>query len=93
MTILSNHEYMNKKHEFLHEAEEWYVETSPMREDGSYVKTYICSNGNVITEVNRPVYETVEINVKGVLCDVQVKLFEQEMFSNKFGSVFTYEKF
>ena len=93
MNILNSKEYSKKKLEFLKEADDWKVETSPMDEYGTYVKTYICSNGNVLTEVNRPVYETVEVEVKGVKVKVQVKLFESEMFSNKWGSVFTYEKF
>ena len=93
MTILTHAEYEAKKIELLHEAEDWKVETSPIDEYGTYVKTYICDNGNVITEVNRPVYETAEVEVKGVKMDVQVKLFESEMFSNKWGSVFTYDKF
>lgn len=93
MTILTNKEYEAKKIELLHRADDWKVETSPMDEYGTYVKTYICDNGDVITEVNRPVYETVDIEVKGVKTQVQVKLFESEMFSNKWGSVYTYQKF
>lgn len=93
MKILNSKEYEAKKFEFLHEADDWKVETSPMNEYGVYVKTYVCSNGNVLTEVNRPVYEEAEVEVKGVKVPVQVKLFESEMFSNKFGSVFMYEKF
>ena len=64
-----------------------------MDTDGQYIKTYICDNGNIITEVNRPVYENVDITVKGVSLSVEVKLFESEMFSNKFQSVYTYEKY
>lgn len=93
MTILTSKEYEQKKIEFLHEADDWRVETSPMDEYGTYVKTYVCSNGNVLTEVNRPVYETAEVEVKGIKVPVQVKLFESEMFSNKFGSVYMYERF
>ena len=93
MIILSSKEYEQKKIELLHEADDWKVETNPMDEYGTYVKTYICNNGNVITEVNRPVYETAEVEIKGVKCQVQVKLFESEMFSNKWGSVFKYDKF
>lgn len=93
MDILTNKEYAQKKIDFLHEAGDWRVETSPMDEYGTYVKTYICNNGNVLTEVNRPVYETVDVVVKGVKVQTQVKLFESEMFSNKFSSVYTYEKF
>jgi len=93
MIILNHKEYEQKKIELLNEADDWKLETSLIDEYGTYVKTYICSNGNIITEVNRPVYETAEVEVKGVKCQVQVKLLESEMFSNKWGSVFTYDKF
>lgn len=93
MTILNFKEYETKKRDFLNEADNWNVETSPMDEYGTYVKTYMCDNGNVLTEVNRPVYETVEVEVKGVKCEVQIKLLESEMFSNKWQSVYRYEKF
>lgn len=93
MTILTQKEYEKKKFEFLNKANDWKVETSSIDEYGKYVKTYICDNGNVLTEVNKPVYEKVEVEVKGVKANVEVKLFESEMFSNKFGSVFTYDKF
>ena len=78
-------EYEKKKTKLLHEANDWRVETSPMDQGGQYIKTYICDNGTVITEVNRPIYEIAEVEVKGVKCRVQIKLFESEMFSNKDG--------
>jgi len=93
MTILTNKEYSEMKFKFLNESGDWHCETSPMNSNGVYIKTYICDNGNVITEVNRPVYEQVDIKVKNVETTVSVKLLESEMFSNKFGSVYTYEKF
>ena len=93
MNILSHKEYNDMKYNFLNESKDWHVETSPMDTDGQYIKTYICDNGNIITEVNRPVYENVDITVKGVSLSVEVKLFESEMFSNKFQSVYTYEKY
>lgn len=93
MNILTNKEYLKKKTDFLNQAKDWRVETSPMDKYGKYVKTYICDNGNVLTEVNSPIYEKVEVEVKGVKLQTQVKLFESEMFSNKWPSVYTYEKF
>ena len=93
MTILTAKEYETKKIKLLQESDSWKLETGPMDEYGKYIKTYICDNGTVITEINRPVYETVDIEVKGVKTQVQVKLLESEMFSNKCGSVFTYDKF
>ena len=93
MDIRSTQEYNKAKIEFLQRSDDWKVETSPMDEYGQYVKTYICSNGDVLTEVNRPVYETVDVEVRGLKMQVQVKLFESEMFSNRFSSIYTYEKF
>lgn len=93
MIILTNKEYAQKKIDFLNEADDWRVETSPMDEYGTYVKTYICNNGNLLTEVNRPIYETVDVEVKGVKLQTQVKLFESEMYSNKWSSVYKYENF
>jgi hypothetical protein len=93
MTILTSKDYEAKKHAFLNEASDWRVETSAMDEYGRYVKTYVCDNGNVLTEVNRPVYETAEVEVKGIKTSVQVKLFESEMFSNKWQSVYMYDKY
>lgn len=92
MDILTNKEYEQKKIDFLHEADDWTVETSLMNDYG-YVKTYFCNNGNILFEVNRPVYETVDVVVKGIKVQTKVKLFESQMYSNKFSSVFTYEKF
>ena len=89
MTILSYKEYNDKKFEFLNQSEHWNCDTSFMDKDGKYVKTYVCDNGNVLTEINRPVYENVDITVKGIDMSITVKLFESEMFSNKFSSVFT----
>ena len=93
MVILSNSDYEAKKQAFLKEAENWRVETCPMDEHETYVKTYICDNRNVLTEIKRVVYETVDVEVKGVKCKVEVKLFELEMFSNRWQSVYSYQKY
>ena len=93
MKTVSNKEYLEIKYDFLKSHNDWHVETSKMDTYGKYVKTYMCSNGDTITEINRPVYETVHVTVKGVEMDIQVQLFASEMFSNKFESIFTYEKY
>lgn len=93
MNILSNKDYENKKYEFLKSHDNWHVETSPMNSDGQYIKNYICDNGDIITEINRPKWETVTAMVHGFEMTIDVKVFEHEMFSNKFQSMFTYEKF
>lgn len=61
------------------------VSTSPLREDGSYIKTYTFSDGAQFVEVNRPVYEDVYAvtMIKGVRVSLHdtVKLLETECWS------------
>lgn len=68
-----------------HEGADWTVHTSPMDEYGQYVKNYVFSDGAVMTEVNRPIVETVKVRteVKGVTVDIEqdVKLFETELWN------------
>ena len=69
-----------------------------MKQDGTYVKTYVFTDGAVMTEVNRPVWETVEVEVevKGVPVTIKqdVKLFETEAWNTDNAmSVKFYEKF
>jgi hypothetical protein len=56
-----------------------------MRPDGGYVKTYVFGDGAVLTEVNRPVYETAKATteVKGVkvVIEKEVKLMETEAWN------------
>ena len=94
---MTNLEYKNA---FIqkHSKSDWRVETSPMDNDGKYVKTYIFEDGAQLVEVNRPVYETVEIEteVKGVKVVLKetVKLFETECWNtDNAKSVKWYEKF
>lgn len=79
--------YLDYKRAFIqkHSKADWSVKTSPMKQDGTYVKTYVFSDGAVMTEVNRPVWETVEVEVevKGVPVTIKqdVKLFETEAWN------------
>ena len=97
MTITAA-EYQDRKMAFLRKHEDWTVETSPMNEYGQYHKTYICRDHAVFTEINEPVYETVEIEteVKGVKIQIkqEVKLFRTEGWSTDDAtSIICYEKF
>ena len=80
-------EYLKYKDAFIkkHGKGDWHADTSSMDEDGRYVKTYVFSDGATMVEVNRPVYETVdvEVEVKGVTVktQVEVKLFETECWN------------
>lgn len=82
--------YAEYKKSFIrkHGKGDWRVETSPMREDDSYVKTYMFSDGAVMTEVNRPVYvECLDLYamIDGKYVKVKekttVKMFETECWN------------
>ena len=63
----------------------WEVHTSPLREDGYYIKTYIFDDFTSLYELNRPIFETisVEVEVKGIKIPVEtrVKLLESECWN------------
>lgn len=92
--------YLDYKRAFIkkHSKADWTVDTSAMDADGKYVKTYIFTDGAQLIEVNRPVWETVEVEVevKGVkvILKEQVKLFETEAWNtDNANSVRFYERF
>ena len=92
--------FLDYKRAFIqkHSRADWTVETSPMRQDGTYVKTYVFSDGSVMTEVNHPVWRTAEaeVEVEGVkvLLKQDVKLFETEAWNTDNAMSFKwYEKF
>lgn len=79
--------YLEYKKAFIekHKKADWAVHTSPMDEYGQYVKNYLFTDGAALTEVNRPIYETVEaeVEVKGIKFTLrqQVKLMETEAWN------------
>lgn len=79
--------YLDYKRAFIqkHQKADWTVKTSPMRQDGTYVKTYIFSDGAVMTEVNRPVWRTAEaeVEVEGIKVTIKqdIQLFETEAWN------------
>lgn len=79
--------YIEYKNAFIkkHSKADWSVHTSPMDEYGQYVKNYIFTDGATLTEVNRPVVETVtvETTVKGIPITIHqdVKLMETEAWN------------
>lgn len=98
MTKYNN--YLEYKSEFIkrHNKADWTVDTSAMDSDGKYFKTYTFTDGAQLIEVNRPVYEEVEVEVevKGVkiLIKQTIKLFETEAWNtDNANSVKFYEKF
>ena len=76
--------YLDYKRAFIqkHSKADWTVDTSSMDADGKYCKTYNFTDGAQLIEINRPVYETVEVEVevKGIKVTIKdtVKLFETE---------------
>lgn len=92
--------YLDYKRAFIqkHSKADWTVDTSSIDEYGKYCKTYTFTDGAQLIEVNRPVYETVEIEteVKGVKVTLKevVKLFETEAWNtDNANSVKFYERY
>ena len=92
--------YLDYKRAFIqkHSKDDWTVDTSSMDADGKYCKTYNFTDGAQLIEINRPVYETVEVEVevKGIKVTIKdtVKLFETEAWNtDNAHSVKFYEKF
>lgn len=68
-----------------HHKADWSVETSGMDQYGGYVKTYIFTDGAQMTQVNRPVWETVEAEVETkcgkVTISKDIKMMETELWN------------
>lgn len=93
MTILKSNEYYKVVSNFCAKHEMYKVETSPLV-DNTYTKRYLCEDGAEATEVNRKVYEKVEVEVKGLKCEVYVELLETEWFDSDTGkSIYMYERY
>ena len=79
--------YLDYKRKFIqrHSKSDWTVDTSSMDSSGKYVKYYMFTDGAVLTEINRPVYETVEaeVEVRGIKVKIkqEVKLMETEAWN------------
>lgn len=91
--------YIDYKNDFIkkHNEADWSVHTSPMDEYGQYTKSYVFTDGATLTEINRPVYETVEVEteVKGIKVVIKqdIKLMETEAWNTDDAkSVKFYEK-
>lgn len=92
--------YLDYKRAFIqkHGKADWTVDTSAMDADGKYYKTYTFADGAQLIEVNRPVFETVEVEteVRGIKIVLKetVKLFETEAWNtDNANSVKFYERF
>ena len=86
--------YYEYKMDFMnrHKYNTVEVHTSQMNEDGKYIKQYVMKDGAILTEVNRPYYEEVVVEVKGIKQIVTVELFQTEAWnSDEPNSKFFYE--
>jgi len=93
MKILTMAEYYQTIQEFVSKHEINKVETSELV-NGQWSKNYYGEDGSAGTEINRIVYENVEVEVKGLKVKVEVKLLETEWFDTDNGkSVYMYQKY
>lgn len=91
MNIVTNEQYSQAQADFANKHPIVSVDTSPMR-DNSYSKCYIAKDNSIMWECRRLVTETAEVEVKGIKCKVDVKLWEYECWSTDFLSMYFYEK-
>ncbi|MBO7715933.1 MAG: hypothetical protein J6S85_20380 [Methanobrevibacter sp.] len=93
MKILSMKEYYEELSKFVNKHEVSRIVTSPFTNNEWY-KDYLCEDGAVGKEINRVVYEQVEVEVKGLVCKVEVKLLETEWFDTDNGtSIYMYQRY
>lgn len=93
MEIVTMKQYYEVIQKFVAKHSIEKVETSPFV-DGQYYKNYLGENGSAGTEINRVVYETVEVEVKGLKVKVEVKLLETEWFDTDNGkSIYMYQRY
>jgi len=93
MKIIKMKEYYELLQKFVNNHEVANVETSSMI-NGEWNKKYFCEDGAFGTEINRVIYEQVEVEVKGLKIKVDVKLLETEWFDTDNGaSIYMYQKY
>lgn len=83
---MTQHEYVKAFIDKHGPAGDWTVHTSPMRDDGSYVKTWRFADEAELVEVNRPIWRKAEADVElvpGVTARISqnVQLLESEMWN------------
>lgn len=93
MRIVSMKEYYETVSKFVNKHEVAKVETSAFVNEQWY-KDYLCEDGAFGKEINRTVYEKVEVEVKGLKINVDIKLLETEWFDTDNGkSIYVYQKY
>ena len=88
-------QYSNEKKDFFNKHDnDFRCETSSMDEYGRYYKTYIFTDDAIWYEVMGPTYETVEVEVKMVKMNIEVKMFRTEFWNTDDSkSKYYFEKF
>ena len=90
--MITFEQYMAERTEFFHKHGEFTRRDSGMKCD-SYMKTFSFKDGATWCESCGPVYESVEVEVRGFKMNASVKLFRCEYWSSEAGSKFYYEKY
>lgn len=92
MKIVTMKEYYEAVGNFVNKHEIANVSTSNIV-NGDYHKTYMCEDGATGWEINRVIYETRELEVKGLNIKVSIKLLETEWFDTDNGkSIYMYNE-
>ena len=79
----------SKKNFFKKHNNDFNTETSPMMND-TYHKEYMFRDGAIWYEVIRPVYEKVEVEVRKVKTQIDIKLCEVEYWNTDNANSMTY---
>ena len=91
---MSNYnEYVTERVDFFKRHGECRVHDHGMNGGDRYAKTYAFEDGAIWCEVSGPVFEDVQVEVKGVKTTATVKLFRTEYWSSEAGSKFMYDRY
>lgn len=91
MEALTNRDYNQRLMEFLSRSDDWKKTTSLMDSNGRYISTYICSNGEVATEIVKPITKLVKVEVDGVEMEMEMGFTQWEFIPARTPSFATYE--
>lgn len=90
MTVITMHEYLERKMDFMKKHGEWKESGNVSGE--TINKILVFEDGATWTEITRPVYEKTTVTVKGLNLKTTVKLYETEIYNtDNSKSVYLYE--
>jgi hypothetical protein len=90
--MITYEQYTAERVAFFQKHGEFVRHDSDMKCD-HYMKTYSFKDGATWCEECGPVYEKVEVEVRGFKLEASVKLFRVEFWSSEAGSKFYFEKY